>query len=145
MKQEDIKEVHRLINYFANQGEMLARSLKQLYEGMRDYFVVEKDNEILGCGSLHLIWGDLAEIKAVAVKERYQNQGVGKALVKTCLKEAKDLEIKRIFLLTNKPQYFQRLGFKTISKASLPKRIWGECLNCSKFPDYCDEVPMMKI
>jgi len=88
---------------------------------------------------------DLAEIRAVAVKEKYQGQDVGGALVKTCLKEAKNLGIRRIFLLTNKPKYFQKLGFKIISKASLPKRIWGECLNCPKFPDYCDEVPMIKI
>ena len=145
MKQKDIREVHKLINYFANKGEMLACSLKRLYEGMRDYFVAEKGGEILGCSSLHLTWEDLAEIRSVAVKEKYQNQGVGKALVKACLKEAKNLGVKRIFLLTNKPKYFQRFNFQIIAKTHFPKKIWGECLNCPKFPDYCDEVPMMKI
>lgn len=144
MKMKDIKEVHQIINYFADEGEMLPRSLKFLYEGMRDYFVVKKNGEIVGCSALHFIWEDLAEIKSVAVKEKHQNQGIGSALVKACLKEAVDLGLTRVFLLTNKPKYFQKFGFKTISKRNLPKRIWGECVDCSKFPDFCDEIAMIK-
>lgn len=145
MKQRDIKEVHKLINRFAEQGEMLSRSLRQLYEGMRDYFVAVKDGQIVGCSSLHLTWANLGEIRSIAVKKEYQNQNIGGALVRACLKEAKNLELKKIFLLTNKPDYFKRFDFKIISKVNLPKRIWSECMNCPRFPDYCDEVAMIKI
>ncbi|MDO8424811.1 MAG: GNAT family N-acetyltransferase, partial [bacterium] len=106
--------------------------------------VAQKGKEILGCSSLHLLWDDLAEVRGVAVKEDYHGKGVGRALIGACLQEAKDLGIARVFLLTNKPDYFSRFDFEIVPKKRMPQKIWGECINCPKFPEYCDEVAMMK-
>lgn len=143
MKMADIKTVHRVINSFAERGEMLPRSLKMLYESIRDFFVVQKGKEVLGCSSLHLLWDDLAEIRGVAVKEGHQRRGIGSVLIKACLKEAKILGIAKVFLLTNKPEYFARFNFQVVSKQKMPKKTWGECINCPKFPEFCDEVVMI--
>lgn len=145
MKMDDIRSVHRIINSFAGKGEMLPRSLKMLYENIRDFFIVQKGKEVLGCSSLHLLWDDLAEIRGVAVKDSFQGKGIGSALIRACLKEAKAIGITKVFLLTNKPDYFAKFNFQIVSKQKMPKKTWGECINCPKFPEFCDEVAMMII
>ena len=121
---------------------MLSRSLIDLYENIRDYFVVTSKGKLIGCGALHICWENLAEVKALAVDESVHGRGAGKRLVNACLKEAKRLKIKKIFCLTYIPQFFKKFGFKKISRKKLPHKIWTECLQCPKFPD-CDEQAMM--
>lgn len=141
---KDVKEIHRILEYFAQKGDLLPRSLSDLYENLRDFFVYREsaDGEILGVCSLHIHWEDLAEIRSLAVKENHSGRGVGTRLVKSCIAEAKELGITRLFVLTYKPAFFERLGFAIIEKGKLPHKIWGECIKCHKFPD-CDEIAMM--
>ncbi|GAB4417714.1 MAG: N-acetyltransferase [Thermodesulfovibrionales bacterium] len=134
----DIKAIHKLVNEFAKSGEMIPRSLNDLYENIRDIFVYEDSAEIKGVCALHILWEDLAEIRSLAVKLEAQGIGIGRRLVNTCLKEAKKLGIPRVFALTYHPDFFKKLGFKEIDKLKLPHKIWGECLRCPKFPE-CDE------
>ncbi|MDI6806288.1 MAG: N-acetyltransferase [Candidatus Aenigmarchaeota archaeon] len=138
----DVPEIHKLVNSFADRGEMLHRPFSEIYENLRDFFVVRKDGEIIGCCALHLFWSDLAEIRALAVKERYQNNGWGSSLVNACIKEAKRLSVTNIFCLTYKPAFFKRFGFKVIDRMKLPRKIWGECQRCYKFPN-CNETAMI--
>lgn len=138
----DIRTVHRLINDFAKKGEMIPRSLNDLYENMRDIFVYEEGGEIKGLCALHILWEDLAEIRSLAVKREVQRLGIGGLLVRTCLKEARKLGIKRVFALTYHPDFFKKFGFTEIDKTKLPQKIWGECLKCPKFPE-CDEVAVI--
>ena len=137
-KISDLRHVHSLINAFAKREQMIPRSLNDLYETLRDFVVCESNGTVCGVCALHIMWEDLAEIRSLAVAEAFQNQGVGKKLVKQCLREAKDLGIKRIFALTYQPEFFKKLGFRDIDKSSLPQKIWGDCLHCHKFPE-CDE------
>lgn len=137
-KISDLKHVHKLINDFARREQMIPRSLNELYETVRDFVLCEIDGNICGVCALHIMWEDLAEIRSLAVDKRYQKMGIGKNLVKQCLKEAKALGINKIFALTYHPEFFQKIGFKDIDKASLPQKIWGDCLRCHKFPE-CDE------
>ncbi len=139
----DIRIVHRLINDFAKKGEMIPRSLNDLYENIRDIIVFEEDGEIRGVCALHILWEDLAEIRSLAVKKEAQRLGIGGSLVKTCLREAKNLGIERVFALTYHPDFFKRFGFVEIDKTRLPQKIWGECLRCPKFPE-CDETAVIK-
>ena len=139
----DIKQIQSLINSFAKKDLMLARSLNELYENIRDFFVYEKKNKVVGCSALHISWEDLAEIKSLAVDKQYHNQGVGMALVNGCIQEARRLGAKRIFVLTYAADFFKKAGFKKISHHKLPHKIWAECINCPKFPD-CQEVALMK-
>lgn len=140
----EIKQVHLLINEFARHYEMLPRSLSDLYSHARDIFVFEKNNEILGVCALHVLWEDLAEIRSLAVKEKYQGKGIGEALVKRCVSEAEKLGVPKVFALTYVPEFFKKLGFDEVRRSRLPKRIWGDCINCHKFPD-CDEHAMIKV
>lgn len=134
----DIKQIHKFVNEFAKKEEMLPRALNELYEGIRDFFVYEEDGIIKGVCALRILWEDLAEIRSLAVREEYQRLGIGKSLVKRCLKDAKDLGIKKVFALTYQPEFFKKIGFTEIDKAKLPHKIWGDCLKCPKFPE-CDE------
>jgi len=134
--------MHQLINYFARRGEMLARSLSEIYENVRDYFVFRKDERVIACVALHVSWSDLAEIKSLAVAEDSQKEGIGAKLVKACLKEAKEIGIPTIFCLTYQPGFFEKFGFSQVDKAELPRKVWSECYLCPKFPD-CDEVALI--
>jgi amino-acid N-acetyltransferase len=142
-KISDLKYIHKLINDFAKREAMLPRPLSELYEGMRYFIVCEYNGTILGVCALHIIWEDLAEVRSLAVDRGYQKLGIGKTLVKRCLKEAKELGLKRVFALTYNPEFFKKLGFVDIDKSSLPQKIWGDCLRCHKFPE-CDEHAVIK-
>jgi amino-acid N-acetyltransferase len=137
-KISDLKQVHRLINDFAKREQMIPRSLNELYETLRDFLICEADGNVCGVCALHIMWEDLAEIRSLAVEKRFQKHGIGKNLVKHCIKEAKTLGIKRIFALTYHPEFFKKLGFCDTDKATLPQKIWGDCLRCHRFPE-CDE------
>ena len=137
----DVPAIQRLINHFAKDDQMLARSLSEIYENLRDYFVCKNDSKLIGCAALHIDWADLAEIKSLAVKPETQKKGIGKSLVKKCVAEAKELGIRKVFTLTYQPNFFKKLGFKEMDKKNLPHKIWSECLKCPKFPD-CDETAL---
>jgi amino-acid N-acetyltransferase len=139
----DVPQIHRLIAHYAAQEQMLPRSLNEIYEGIRDYLVAEHDGRIIGCGACHVVWEDLAEIKSVAVADGWLGRGVGKRLVEACLEEARGLEVTRVFVLTFRPEWFRRRGFRDIDKAELPHKIWTDCINCPKFPD-CGEVALAR-
>jgi amino-acid N-acetyltransferase len=134
----DLKQVHKLINEYAKKEEMIPRSLSELYENVRDFIVCEYNGNICGVCALHIMWEDLAEIRSLAVDSKYQKMGIGKNLVKQCLKEAKTLGLKQVFALTYYPEFFKKMGFVDIEKSSLPQKIWGDCLRCPSFPE-CDE------
>ena len=141
-KISDVTQIHQLINYFADKDEMLARPLSEIYENIRDYFVVRGDERVIACAALHVLWSDLAEIKSVAVAENSQEQRIGSQLVEACLKEARALGIPTVFCLTYKPAFFERFGFSQLDKMELPQKVWTECYRCPKFPN-CDEIALI--
>ena len=138
----DVTQMHELINYFADKDEMLPRPLSEIYENIRDYFVVKQGERVIACAALHVSWSDLAEIKSLAVAEGSQEQGVGAQLVEACLREARELGIITVFCLTYKPGFFEQCGFSQVEKTELPHKVWGECYRCPKFPN-CDEVALI--
>lgn len=139
----DAKIIHSLINKLAKKDEMLPRSLNDIYENIRDFFVCKDGGKILGVSALHVLWENLAEIRSIAVLKEHRQKGIGSILIARCLKEAKELGTKKIFALTYDPSFFRSLGFKDIDKNSLPQKIWSDCLKCHKFPE-CDEVAVIK-
>jgi amino-acid N-acetyltransferase len=142
-KLNDIKEIQRLIKLHAPKGGILPRSLSELYDHLRDFFVFVRNRRVIGICALHICWEDLAEIRSLAVEEEDQKRGIGAKLVKACLEESKSLGVKRVFALTYQPEFFERLGFKRVDKTVLPHKIWTDCLKCVKFPD-CDETAVLK-
>ena len=138
----DVKEIQKLLTNFASRGEMLSRSLSELYEALRDFYVFEEEGELLGTSALHIVWEDLAEVRSVAVAESAGRRGIGSQVVGACIEEARALGLKRLFCLTYKPEFFAKFGFKVADKAELPHKVWGDCIKCVKFPD-CDEIAMI--
>ncbi len=138
----DVPQIHKLVNSFAGKGQMLARPLSEIYENLRDYFVVKKDKKVIACVALHISWSDLAEVKALAVSSRNQKKGLGAQLVTACIEEAKLLDIPVVFCLTYQPVFFGKQGFIEVDKMKLPKKVWTECFHCPKFPD-CEETAMV--
>src|SRR5882724_1071715 len=112
----DALAMQRLINGFADKGAMLHRSLSELYENIRDFFVVEEDGEVVGCGALHVCWKDLAELKSLAVSEEKQGRGYGRLLVKACVEEADSVGVKKVFALTYVPELFEKMSFVRTDK-----------------------------
>ncbi len=98
----DVPQIHKLINGFADRGQMLARPLSEIYESIRDFFVIRDGEQVIACAALHVAWSDLAEIRSVAVAEESQRKGVGARLVAACLKEADELGIKTILVASTR-------------------------------------------
>jgi len=142
---KDIKNIQTLINTYAKEDLLLPRSLTELYENLRDFFVFEEKGKIYGCAALHINWEDLAEVKSLAVDKNRKGKGIGKSLLTACLDEAKQVKVKKVFCLTYQPKFFKNFGFREIDRAKLPHKIWNECINCVKFPDCCEVALMIKL
>jgi len=145
----DVKPLYVLFSEYFKAGEMLPRSMSDIYEHLRDFYIAEIENydetgsnNIIGACALTIVWENLAEIRSLAVKGPYTKKLIGTELVKKCIEEARFFQITGILALTYKPQFFNKLGFSVIDKSELPHKIWSDCLNCVKFPD-CDETAVM--
>lgn len=140
----DVPAICDLIKTFADRKLMIRRTLGELYESIREFYVaVEDDGRIIGCAALHVFWEDLAELKCLAVSEAAQGRGVGRALVDACWKSAGELDIKSVFTLTYVPDFFEKCGYVQIEKSDLPHKIWNECVRCPLFPN-CNEVALIR-
>ena len=138
----DAPQIQGLVSSFAAIGEMLPRPLAEIYEHLRDFFVVREGERVMACAALHIMWEDLAEVRSLAVVENNQEQGMGLLLVNACLEEARRLGIRTVFALTQQPAFFEKVGFHQADMMSLPRKVWGECFRCPKFPN-CDEIAVI--
>jgi amino-acid N-acetyltransferase len=140
----DVLAIQKLLAGFAKKGLLLARSLSELYTNLRDMFVVQdaSTGQVMGCCGLHIVWEDLAEIRSLAVADEHQGRGLGRLLVESCVAEACELGINRLFTLTYETGFFERVGFRVVDKNIFPQKIWADCLHCPKFPE-CDEVALV--
>ncbi len=140
---QDAKYIHQLLGKYAAEGRLLPRSLSEIYDHLRDYFVAVSDSdEPMGVCSTHICWENLAEVRSLAVEKTHQGHGVGAILVEACISDAITLGIYEIFTLTYVPEFFKHFGFKEVDKSILPHKIWADCVKCVKFPE-CDEIAML--
>jgi amino-acid N-acetyltransferase len=138
----DVRSIHELVNGFARKGEMLPRTMAEIYEALRDYSVVRDGTELIACGALHVMWEDLAEVRSLAVQEDRQSQGLGALLVRAHIEEARELGLRTVFALTYRPAFFERIGFRQADVMTLPRKVWNECYRCPKFPT-CNEIAVV--
>ena len=141
-KVTDAVDICRLVNYYAERGRMLHQSLHGVYETLRDFLVVRLDGRLVGCAALSLAWGNLGEIRSLAVAPDRKGQGIGAQLVRQAIAAAGDLELSRVFVLTYEPAFFDRFGFRTVGKETLPTKVWRDCIHCPR-ADNCEEVAMI--
>ncbi len=141
----DVTAIHALLQLYSKKGELLARPLSKLYDHLRDFWVFEdpEKNKIVGCCALQFCWEDLAEIRSLAVDPGFTGRGIGSTLTERSIQEAVYFNIKNIFTLTYRPDFFKQFDFKTIDKNELPIKIWADCIGCVSFPN-CDEIAMLK-
>jgi amino-acid N-acetyltransferase len=140
----DTKAIIGLVNRYAAQGLMLPRAHAQVLERIRDYVVaVDGVGERVGVAALSPVAEDLAEIRSLAVDERWKGKGLGRELVTRCLEDARALGFRRVFALTYQTSFFGKMGFKTVERLTLPQKIWRDCVHCAKF-DACDEVAVLR-
>ena len=138
----DVKAINGLINSYAERDQMLFRSLADIYTNLQTFLVAELDGRIVGCCALEIIWSDLAEVKSLAVDENHKGSGVGSSLVNAAVEKAKTLKLPKVFGLTLKPQFFEKLGFKVVDKGELPMKVWSDCARCPKQQN-CDETAVI--
>ncbi|MHB1418814.1 MAG: N-acetyltransferase [Bacillota bacterium] len=140
---KDVEDIYLLVKDYADKELMLYRSRPQIQEALRDYIVAELEGIIIGAGALHILWGDLAEIRSLAVAPQAERQGLGRKIVDVLLEEARILGISRVMALTYQQGFFEKCGFRVVEKETLPQKVWRECIDCPKFPN-CDEVAVLR-
>ena len=140
---QDARQIHRLLLNYAKDGLVLSRSLMEIFEAIRDFYVFVEGDRVVGAAALNICWEDLAEVRSLVVDESFAGRGIGKHLVEACLSEARNLGIGRVFALTYQQAFFEKLGFSVIEKSELPQKIWGDCIKCAKFPE-CDEIALSR-
>lgn len=138
----DVPYIHHLVESYAAQGNLLPRTMSELYRHLRDFFVLEADGRLAGCGALEIFTEDLGEIRSLVVDDRLKNHGFGRLLVERLLEEARAIGLRRIMALTYVPAFFHKLGFRTVAKDTLPEKVWGICVKCYKFNN-CDEIAVL--
>lgn len=140
----DAAQILDLVNGLAADQVMLARSPAWVIENIRDFVIAEAGGEFAGCGALHVVWSHIAEIRSIAVVDQQRKTGLGRRMVDHMIAEAEALGIARVFAFTYVPGFFQGLGFELVEHASLPHKVFQDCLNCPKFQK-CDEVAVERV
>lgn len=134
--------IHELINHFASQELMLPRQLLSVYENIRDFHVAVIDGRVAGCSALHFTWGDMAEVRSLAVDPSAGGRGIGRALVEANISEGREHNLVQVYAFTYVKEFFSKLGFRVVAHESMPRKVWMDCVNCHKF-NCCDEVAMV--
>lgn len=140
---QDVPEIHHLLEIHAQQGNLLPRTMSELYRHLRDFFVIEVDGQVVACAALEILTENLGEVRSLAVADRCMGRGFGRRLVERVIEEARNIGLARLMALTYVPDFFHKLGFLTVSKDTLPEKVWGVCVKCYKY-NQCDEIAVLK-
>jgi amino-acid N-acetyltransferase len=140
----DIPPILSLINGYAVNGIMLPRTEFELSEAIRDFTVVWRGDEFLGCGALHFYTPTIGEIRSLAVHEHAKTHGVGRKVVEALVKEAIDYELDAVFAFTYVDNFFKKVGFHVVERGVLPLKAWKDCVRCPKF-QACDEIAVLRV
>jgi amino-acid N-acetyltransferase len=127
-KTSDIKGIRALIDTYAIGGRLLTKETVTLYESVQEFTVAIENNEVVGCGALHVLWEDLAEVRTVAVVERLRGTGVGHQIMQAIEDRARSVGVERIFCLTFETEFFGRHGFEEIQGTPVDADVYAELL-----------------
>jgi amino-acid N-acetyltransferase len=127
-KTSDIKKIRKIVDSFAEQRRLLSKETVTLYEGVQEFTVAEVDGEIVGCGALHVLWEDLAEVRTVAVIESMHGKGIGHEILENILRRAKEIGVKKVFCLTFETKFFGAHGFTEIQGAPVEPDVYAQLL-----------------
>ena len=140
---DDVDSIANLMESYAVRGILLPRSKADIYDNLLKFSVIEYDGETVGCAALEIFTEDLCEIRSLVVSQHLKNYGFGRILVEELINKARNHGLKQIMALTYVPEFFHKLGFRTVIKEIFPEKVWGVCIKCSKFND-CDEIAVVR-
>jgi amino-acid N-acetyltransferase len=124
----DVRAIRRLIDEFSTGGRLLSKATVTLYEDVLEFWVAVDGSTVVGCGALHVMWEDLAEIRTVAVDPAHQGRKIGYELVTALLTAAREVGVRRVFVLTFETEFFGRFGFRSIDGAPVPPAVYEQLL-----------------
>ena len=124
----DVKAIRELVDSYAAPGKMLTKETVTLYEGVQEFTVAEEDGVIIGCGALHILWEDLAEVRTVAVQMSRQKEGIGHKILEKIIERAREVGVQRIFCLTFQTEFFASVGFVEIQGTPVEADVYAELL-----------------
>ena len=131
----DIDAIHRLLDFYADQGKVLRRSREDIRERLANFVVAvdPADDAVVGCGAVRDFGGALFELRSLAVDDRRRGEGIGRAMVEFIIAARRDSgEAAQLFTLTCEPRFFERLGFTLTDREKFPPKIWSDCRNCPR-------------
>lgn len=128
-KSTDVKGIRKLIDTYAPQRRLLSKETVTLYESVQEFTVAIDKGEVIGCGALHVLWEDLAEVRTVAVAESYRGQGIGHRILEAIIERAREIGVKRIFCLTFETDFFGRHGFEEIHGTPVDPEVYTQLLH----------------
>jgi amino-acid N-acetyltransferase len=124
----DVKAIRELVDSYAAPGKMLTKETVTLFESVQEFTVAEEDGVIVGCGALHILWEDLAEVRTVAVKQGRHKEGIGHKILERIIERAREVGVQRIFCLTFQTEFFGRLGFEEIHGTPVDPDVYQQLL-----------------
>jgi len=138
----DVPAIHHLLEIYAAKGNLLPRTMSELYRHLRDFFVIEIQGKVVACGALEIFTEDLGEVRSLVVDEQHEGRGLGRMLVDRIVSEARNIGLGRLMALTYVPAFFHKLGFQTVAMDTLPEKVWSVCVKCYKY-NQCDETAVL--
>jgi len=139
---DDVPGIARIMADFVAQGVLLPRPVSELYQCIREFHVAERAGEVVACAALRLLWDDLGEVRSLAVRPDHHGSGLGARLVQRVLDDARTLDLPRVIALTREVGFFERCGFGIVSRDTLPRKVWTDCVRCPR-RHACDEVAVV--
>jgi amino-acid N-acetyltransferase len=124
----DVRAIRQLIDLYATQRRLLSKATVALYEDVPEFWVASTGDTVVGCGALHVMWEDLAEVRTVAVHPSVRGRKIGHQIVASLLGTARDLGVRKVFCLTFEPRFFASFGFVPIDGAPVPPKVYEELL-----------------
>lgn len=124
----DVRAIRRLMDEYAADRILLSKATVTLFEDVQEFYVAEVDGEVVGCGALHVLWEDLAEVRTLAVDHSFRGRGIGDLLLRRLLQQARHLGVARVFCLTFEVDFFSRHGFTEIEGAPVSHEVFEQLL-----------------
>ena len=140
---EDVAGIHELLRHYSDRGVLLPRPESDIFNSLRDFYVVEDDQRIVACAALLIYTSELGEVRSLAVDPAYMKMGLGNRMVKRLQQDAEGLGLRKLMALTYVVDFFEKLNFEVVDMSVLPEKVWGACINCHKFQN-CDEIAVLK-
>ena len=127
-KTGDVKQIRKIVDDYADQKRLLSKETVTLFEAVQEFTVAEVEGEIVGCGALHVLWEDLAEVRTVAVIESMHGKGIGHQLLESILEKAKEIGVKKVFCLTFETKFFGAHGFTEIEGTPVAPDVYEQMI-----------------